>query len=204
MKVYRPTVDQPYKISSRKVTLRVACSAGINRSATAREYLKTIISSDSIIYPQYGIEFGDYDRKKIKCHVTKVDGFKELFGHDKLTSVHAKLFYRLGYKPKKNMTNKKPMVKTKLKDTDKDKYKSMLIDYYWKFDRIYDNVFVLINRKPKVIKLTIKRLKDLNIPVDLVILNLHDIIRFPKNKDIKPYSIESYKLFLDKVKKLIN
>lgn len=199
MKIYKPTSKSPYKIPSRPITLRVACTAGINRSAVVREYLKTIIDPDSVVFPQHGIKRGDYGNKKITCQYTiKPDGFEKLFGCHKLDSIQVKIFSQLGYKRKKHLERQT------LKNKDKAKYKAALIDNYWKFDEKYHNVFVLINKSSKIMKLTIKRLRDLNVQVDLVILKLTDSIHHTGNKSIEPNSKQAYKLFVDKIKKLIN
>lgn len=197
MNIYEPTVDQPYKIPSDPITLRVACSAGVNRSATVGQYLKTIISQDSIVFPQYGADYGDYDNNNIVAiHYFEPDGFKELFGCDKQMSVQAMIFSKLGYKFETRG-------RQQLRNIHKSGYKSMLSDYYWNFNSHQKNVFVLINDDEETIRLVIKRLTDLNVPVDLVILRLADTIYYPKDPSVEKCTLEAYKSFLEDVKNLL-
>lgn len=195
--IYEPLCSNPYTINtSEPITLRTACTAGVNRSATVREYIKSKISQDSFIFPQYGAFYGDYDNKDVVTfYVNEKDGFNEFFGLHKTQSMQAHIFKHLKYEQLKDFEIQK------LNDHDKTLYKNMIVEQYWKCNNIITNknIFVIINDDQKVIDIVHKRLEETNIPVDLVILRVPDIIFEPTNPLIKPQSVEAYREFVSMI-----
>jgi hypothetical protein len=202
MNIFEPSVHKPYVINKNfPIILRTACSAGVNRSATVREHIKNNTHDKSVILQQYGAEHGDYDNDEI-LHITfGKDGFNELFGTDKQQNIQAAIFKEFGYPDIKNYS------KQILKKEHVPDYKNAIQKYYWsvKFYGLNHkkNIFVLINENENIINLVIKRLKEVNENVDLVILRIPDIIRHPLNENIISQTKEAYIEFIDIVKKHI-
>jgi hypothetical protein len=202
MNIIEPTVNKPYVIHKKiPIILRTACTAGINRSATVREYIKNNTHDKSVVLQQYGAKQGDYDNDEI-FHITfGKDGFSELFGTDKQQNIQSAIFSELGY----------PLIgdydKQILKKEHTTNYKNAITNFYWSV-KVYGlnhkkNIFVLVNEDQNTIDLVIKRLKDTNETVDLVILRIADTIRKPLDNNIKPQSKEAYEQFINIVKKYI-
>lgn len=198
MNIFYPTINKPYKIETKKpIVLKTACMAGINRSATTREWLKTKINQNSIIYNQYGAYYGDYHNSDIVAFaVNKEDGFNSVFGTSKQPNVQTILFKFLGY------SEKQDFVPNTLKPEDKDKYRKLILKNYWLKEYDIPQVYVLINEHETIINKFINQMKKYNYKGDLVILNLEDTIYKPQN-GIKPQSEEAYRLFISKLEKLI-
>lgn len=202
--VINPTFEKPYVIDQlNPIILRVACSAGINRSAITRQYIKNNIHKGSIVFPQYGAQHGDYENGKIVCHqlFNLNDGFNELFGVAKCHNMQTIIFKQLGYEVIAN--NYKGVV---LDEDHRQQYAKQLIKLFWSTKDSgvdYKNVFVLLNESEDVINLVIKRLEQMDEKVDLVVLKVADTIYNPIIEGIKPDSLESYEYFLNIVKKFI-
>jgi len=201
--VYEPTTQNPYIINEKiPLILRTACTAGVNRSATVREYITPHIPIDSSICAQYGAEYGDYENKVIQYHTSHNDGFNELFGKEKATNVQALIFINaLGYPKLKDDSVQI------LDEHHRYIYTDIIRNTFWTVkDEITPqnkNVFILINENEDVIKLVLKRLTEVGEPVDYVVLRVPDVIHTPSNKKIKSQSIEAYKEFIEIIKKLI-
>ncbi|QKF94841.1 hypothetical protein QKU48_gp1383 [Fadolivirus algeromassiliense] len=198
IKIHEPTKENPYRINkSEKIILRTACSAGVNRSAVVREILKRNISNDSIIYPQHGADYGDHDRNKIMCAKTDVpDGFNEIFGCKKSRNVQETLYEKMGHDEPEEAQLKV------LANDYREEYTRLIKDHYWSIDTKFKNVFVVINNDEPVIDLVIKRLSELNVDIDLVILRLPDTIYYTDNPKIKSQSVEAYNQFIELVNPL--
>lgn len=200
VKIYEPSVSHPYIINRKEtIVLKTACSAGVNRSATVREYVMSNISKNSVVYSQYGALHGDYDNKEIVTFtISNQDSFQQLFGCPKVQNIQTMIFDQLGYARANHFG------KIILDEKHKSIYKDMIIKQYWKsHNENYKNIFILINEEESVIELVYKRLSELNDPVDFVILRVPDIIYTPVDIKISPQSLDAYKSFLDIIKKLI-
>ena len=188
--IFEPNVPNPYYIPTDiPVVLRTACSAGVNRSATVRECVKNNIHPDSIIYPQYGAEYADFDNNKIIIHNIENDGFYNLFGENKVPNIQmniAKEIYSESYNPTLTHT---------ILEKDRTAYKNMLIQKFWITNLQIKNIFIIINEDQRVIDLTIKRLNESNEHVDLIILRIPDVIYYTHN-NIKRQSKEAYESFI--------
>ncbi len=202
MNIFEPTIDKPYVINTKTpIILRTACSAGINRSATVREYIKNNIHDKSVILQQYGAEFADYNNKNILNITLGKDGFNDLFGIDKQKNIQCVIFNQLGYPEIGEYSTQV------LKEEHRKDYKNIMVNYFWSV-KMYDirykkNIFILVNENQDVIDLVIKRLSEIKENVDLVILRIPDIIRNGRNKNIKPQSKEAYEHFVNVIKKYI-
>lgn len=199
MKIIEPTINNPYKIPiDEPICLRVACTAGINRSATVREYIKNNIHNQSKIYPQYGAEYGDYDNDKIIMYsMINNDGFCEMFGKDKCDNIQMEIATELGYPLIEKNTH---MI---IKQGDKENYKTKLIESFWVTNNNNKNIFIIVNENQNVIDLVAKRLEESKEMVDLVICKIPDIIYYPRDKKITSQSLKAYETFIDIVKTLI-
>ena len=206
---FEPTIKSPYVINTTgSAVFRIACSAGVNRSTTIREYIKSKVSKSNIFYQPYGAQYGNYNNSEIICiRTTESDGFAELFGHDKPPSIQASIFDQLNYPVSNHLALQK------LNDVDKNKYKNIIMDYWNLFqecDRIpgkefshkgniepkSKNIFIIINDDKNVIENVRNELSKTNKSVDLVILNIPDIIYYPIDSKIKPQSLEAYQYFI--------
>ncbi len=200
MNIFEPSIEKPYVINTKApIILRTACSAGINRSATVREYVRHKIHNKSVVLQQYGAEFADYDNKKILNITLGKDGFSDLFGFDKQKNIQCVIFSQLGYPTIGDYSTQV------LKEEHRKDYKNILINYFWTV-KIYGtnhkkNIFILINENQDVIDLVIKRLYETKEDVDLVILRIPDIIRDVRH--VKSQSKEAYQQFVNVVKKYI-
>jgi hypothetical protein len=191
LKIFEPTLSNPYEIdTSVSIIFRIACTAGVNRSATLREYLKTKVPL-GIFYPQYGANYGDYDNPEIACVRTlESDGFKKLFGHDKFPSLQVIIFDALNYPISDHMALQK------LNNSDREKYRNIIMKYYWNIGDQAKNVFIIINELDETINIVKNKLLEINKPIDLVILRIPDIIHEPSD-NIQPYSKEAYENFVN-------
>jgi len=190
--IFEPSTSNPYKINKSEPTIfRVACSAGVNRSATLREYLKSNLSDFHMFYPPYGAHLGDYNNPTITCIRTlKPDGFTELFGCAKTPSIQAVLFDKLFYPHMNDFESQK------LNDMDKATYKELIIDYFWTIESEKKNIFIIINDDEDTIHNVLTELLKLDRPIDLVILRISDTIYYPINNEIKSQSKEAYQHFI--------
>lgn len=192
-----PNVPNPYKIHTDvPIILRTACSAGVNRSAVVREYIKNNVHKESTIYPQYGAEYGDYDNYKIVIHTISNDGFYDMFQNNKNSNVQMVIAEQLGYSI---------MDKLIIEEEHREDYKNKLIKTFWSTtpNNNIKNIFILINEDQRIIDLVIKRLKEVNEDVDLVILKISDVIYYTQSKTIVSQSVEAYKSFIHLVKYFI-
>jgi len=180
------------------------------------------IHPNSIVYPQYGAQFGgaqstsisqeksgNYIYDKIACINTSArctrsfcetlcqqDGFIELFGNYKSPSIQESIFREIGYDIEDH---------AELQYIDQRhhaKYKNILCNTYLKFNSRYKNVFVLINNNQDVIDDTINLLKNHieNNYVDLVIVKCDDTIIHPIDRNIKAQSLEAYIQFVEMIR----
>lgn len=204
LKIYRPTFSHPYTFSDGPIILRTACTAGVNRSATVREFVSMYINPDSKIFPQYGAEYGNYNNENIICvNVGAPDGFYDIFACDKSPSIQAILFSKLGYTLCENKDWQY------LQPEHKILYKELILDYFWKLDLSIKNVFIIINENENVINAVIDQLQEqltkvdnVTENIDLVILEIPDIIYYPRN-GYESQSKEAYSDFLMLVKQLL-
>ena len=145
--VYHPSPQSPYKFTKQPIILRTACTAGFNRSATVREYLKTKIHKFSVVHAQYGADYGDYHNDQIMCvNTTKPDGFYELFGCGKTPSIQASIFVALQHKLIDDNS-------LQVLDSHKnERYKNIILKTFWRIDPSMKNVFVIINENDETIK----------------------------------------------------
>jgi hypothetical protein len=195
--IFEPTPTSPYVFSANPITLRTACSAGFNRSATVRELISRNIHPHSIVYPQYGALYGDYNSDEIGCIVTNLkDGFIEVFGTLKSPSVQEIIFKDIGYKIQNH-----PELQY-IKKNHHDRYRHNICQRFLNFDNSNKNVFVLINEDETVIDNTIKMLEEHlgKNHVDLVIIRCPDIILYPRDSNIKPQSSSAYRKFVSTVR----
>ena len=200
VKLFEPSSDNPYVISKQDpIILRTACSAGVNRSATVREYIKYNAHLNSIIYPQYGACYGDYDNDEIVTFtIINNDGFQQIFNTNKCQNMQTIIFDQLNY------TRPEDFIPNTLKHEHKQIYKEFMVKQYWSNNnKIYKNIFILINEDEEVIKLVHKRLSEINDLVDFVILRLPDIIFEPIDNTIVSQSREAYQEFINAIKHLI-
>ncbi len=200
--IYEPTPNNPYLIDKQTpLILRTACTAGINRSATVREYICPNIPKNSLIFPQYGAEYGDYGNKDIQYHTLHSDGFIELFDKEKEINIQTSIFNNLGYQ---KIGDDSVQI---LDEKHREVYKETIKQQFWtvKNHMTQDNknVFILINENETVINLVLKRLIKINESVDYVILRIPDVIYTPANNKVKSQSVEAYKGFINIVKNLI-
>jgi hypothetical protein len=193
MQIYYPTPKHPFVMPMSNVSLRIACSAGINRSATVREFLAMNMYDNCDIYYQYGAKYGDGDAKAIYAHdTTGYDGFCEVFDLRKKPNIQKVLFEMLGHTFDKKAT---------LPESSREKYKQLLNKHFWNIKPLEHNIFIIINDKQSVVDLVIKRLAELGEDVDLIVINLKDSIYDPPT-GIKAQSKEAYDEFLDKIEPL--
>ena len=198
---YVTSADTPYIIpSNHPIILRVACAAGVNRSATMRQYLISKIHSDSIVLPQYGAYYGDYERNPIQSFdIDEPDGFNDLFGLAKTQNIQSKIFEQLGYpKVANHVANNMDMSN----NSHVEFYKNQLISY-WNLETIaktnYKNIFILVNHHQNCQDIAFKRLSDANVAVDYVIVPVDDFINRPINPDMNPHSKEAYEEFYNMI-----
>jgi hypothetical protein len=170
----------------------VACSAGVNRSAVVREYLRRYMDDNCKIYLQYGAKDGDPDANVIMAYDTtsKKDGFCSVFGKTKEKNFQKHMFEILGYNDSGS--------KITLQEKDKQKYRILLNHHYWNIEPMKHNIFVIVNERDSVIELVKKRLLEVSKPVDLVVIKLKDTIYEP-NYNIPAQSEIAYKLFIEKI-----
>ena len=190
--VFEPTIESPYIIDTMgSAIFRIACSAGVNRSTTAREYIKSKVSTSNMFHRPYGADYGNYNNSEIICvRATESDGFTELFGHDKPPSIQALIFDQLNYPISNHLALQKLML------VDRDEYKNIILDYYWNLEPGHKNIFIIINDDKNVIENVQNELLKTNRSVDLVVLNIPDIIYYPIDPNIKPQSLEAYQYFI--------
>lgn len=193
--IYYPSTHNKYKIPiSVPIFLRVACSAGVNRSATFREFLKNHISANSIVMPQYGAKYGDYEAKQIiNFETNERDGFYDVFGVDKSPSMQSIIFKKIGYAVVPDFTEQHLDMAN---NEHVEFYKSELLDTFWNVEKDMMSVFVLINESEEVINCVIKRLAGMK--CDLVIVREHDCIYEPGNGIVRQ-SGEAYRVFVSKI-----
>ena len=206
--IVKPTPDQPYIINNKDpIILRVACSAGINRSACVREYLSKRMHPDSIIYPQYGAHFSDYENDQIIIHqISHGDGFVELFETNKVPNIQYSIFQKLGTPCSGIIEDTHKEYHLDMDQTHHiEKYKNELYDTFWNIEHEgKKNIFILINEHQKTIDTVIQRLSDTGKSVDLVIINVIDTIYRPTSEHIKPQSYEAYCSFVHEISKYFN
>lgn len=201
--VIKPSSQNPYVIDpNNPIILRVACRAGVNRSAITRQYIKNNIHPHSVVFPQYGAYCGDYESGKIGNYqkITN-DGFNEVFGVSKCINMQGIIFKQLGYG---DVTEYNKGVI--LDEDHRQIYAKQIIKLFWstKDSNVgYKNIFVLINEDKEIINLVKKRLEQMDEEVELIIMKIEDTIYKPVVEGILPNSKESYQYFLDIVKSLI-
>lgn len=195
-----PTHEKPYIIDSKTpIILRTACYAGVNRSATIREILKQKIHKDSVIFPQYGAYYGNYNYDDIVCISTKQrDGFYEVFETDKSPSIQGLIFSQLGYTPLETMEEQQYLERSHHKS-----YKTFIQEQYWTEPKLLKSVFILSLTDPDIVSNVFHQLQESNISCDLVVLSLNDTIFKPSDPDIKPQSKEAYLEFIKIVNQYI-
>ena len=157
-----PTIEKPYVLPTKPIILRVACAAGINRSAVVRQLLMGKIHPDSRVYPQFGAYRGDLNENNkyiYGYYLNTRDGFYDIFGVDKTANLQSIIFQKLGYEnPADNLEREALPIKQLLKHEDVQQYQTYLEKFYWKtehtegfgieFDSQMEynkNIFVLIN-----------------------------------------------------------
>lgn len=188
--IYYPTPSNPYRFTRKPIILRTACTAGVNRSATIREFVKCHIHKNSIVYAPYGALYGDYEKTIISVNSCR-DGFYDLFGYDKTRSIQSQIFLQLGYTLYDNMELQY------LEIRDYKSYRNIINDQYWTFDNTLKNVFILVNENQDVINSVIIKLK--NEIVDIVVLQIHDTIHRPQSANILPQSRDAYSAFIEAI-----
>lgn len=211
-----PTIEKPYVLPTEPIILRVACAAGINRSAVVRQLLIDKIHVDSRVYPQFGAYRGDFnENNKYICgyYLDTRDGFYDVFGVNKTANLQSIIFQKLGYeKPIDNISREALAIRQFLEHNDVSQYQDYLEKFYWRtghiegfgieFDTSVErnkNVFVLVNEYGETRNLVIKRLIEAEENVDLVILSIPDTIENPESDDVEPQSKKAYQLFIDKI-----
>jgi len=201
LRIYYPSSTNRYVIdTSKPILLKTCCSAGVNRSATVREFLKNHIHRDSVIVPQYGAYYGDFDMNPITNFETNnLDGFVELFGVRKSPSIQSIIFKELGYEKVPDFT---PQFLDMDNENHVTKYKEMIGKLLWNIDTTttttMPNIFVIINEDTSVIRTVITRLTEANRDCDLVVIKERDTIYEPEN-GIAKQSFDAYKIFVDKI-----
>lgn len=196
--IYYPSHSSKYPIPKDKpILLKTACTAGVNRSATVRQFIKNQIHLDSIVLPQYGAFYGDFDANPITNFETnEPDGFTELFGTNKSPSMQSILFKRIGYDSVPDFI---PQELDMHNEKHVTLYKESLLVDFWNVETTYPSIFILINESEEVIECVIKRLTDSPYPCDLVILKEKDIIYEPTEVGVVAQSRRAYELFVEKI-----
>lgn len=200
IRIYEATPKNPYVFPSHPITLRTACSAGFNRSATVRELIRRNVHPNSVIFPQYGARYGHYDNPRIGCVSTKCRGYNDqfhtVFGVRKVECIQEILFQKLGY-----TIRDVPEIQN-INMQDHKEYRDLISNEYLNFDNSLYNVFVLINEDMTVIRNTIELLKRHvgENTLDLVIVKLDDTIWEPRRVYVLPQSEEAYREFISEVR----
>jgi hypothetical protein len=187
MKVFEPTFDNPYFIDDNIPTeFRNLCYAGLNRSASTRQFLKSKLSNNHKFHPTFG-----YGLEHEAVPPDLNDGFNLLFGTAKEPSYQTQMFIKLGY------NNLKPYVTVKLLADHELEYEE-LFDEYWEFDPNYKQVVIITIDDEHLISELKEALLESN--VDLVIIRVPDSI-YNCESDLVPMSYEAYSRFVNKISK---
>jgi hypothetical protein len=195
--IFYASKNEPYVIPYTPVNLRIACSAGVNRSATFRQMMIPHMHPLSIIPPQYGAEYADYQNKQITSFdVDEPDGFMELFGVPKTQNIQSICFEKIGYPRVKNFTYNH-MDMTNIGHVNE--YTEYITYNYWKTNGYLKNIYVLLNTDSNVISTVTKRLMESGESVDLVIIDVPDVIYTPSDPNIMSQSKEAYQKFYEMV-----
>jgi hypothetical protein len=198
--IYEPSASNPYEINTNiPMVFRIACRGGVNRSTTLRQWLKTSLPEINIFYPPYGADGGNYKNSKITCiRQLHSDGFNELYGQDKEPNIQSMIFDMLNYPIGKQYPNE-TVTRQNLNEPDRPEYTKLLMEYFWKIDTSKKNIFVIINEHEDIIQSVQDQLIELNQPIDLVIIRMHDTIRLPLNESLEPYSKSAYEAYLKEI-----
>ena len=223
--VYNPTKKNPYVFGNKPICLRTACSAGINRSATVREYIKKQLHPDSYCYPQFGAVFGDQDHSKITGYIFhKLDGFYHLFGTPKCQNLQSIIMAKLGYKVQlddgtvdDSAEELDFCIRQRLdmgNSMHLNQYCYYLENFFWKTktdqkeidfgvegnkDLSNKNVFVIINENVETINKVYLRLAASYEDVDLVVIREDDTI-YNSHPDVEPQSLLAYETFVSRIR----
>lgn len=186
MKLYYSTPNNPYLINDDvKTSFYFVCSAGINRSSTTREHLKSIVKTHHIFHPTFGADLTDYQAADWP---PSNQGFKDYFGVEKQHNIQSLIYEQIRCKY--------PLTNLQKQQFDE------LIDKYWTFDPNFKQVIIITVDDPCIFELFKKQFEDQD--CDLVLIDAAETIYRPDLPNIKSLTKEAYAEFVNKISKYFN